>query len=86
MHKLQPGDWCRVNDKVPDLWEKMFIGGDGTPVAAHFVRVLRIGASAWPGLPIRAHYSYEPSQLRGHTYFYPRAALTFLFHEEDGHE
>ena len=80
--KLVPGDWCRVNDKVPDLWKVMFDDSDddgGFGGIFHFVLVEDANSPSWPGKPICAKEGEAPWE----NWNYPRAALTFLFHEEE---
>ena len=77
--KLVPGDWCRVNDKVPDLWGKMF-GGNYEPFGdvSHFLLVMSKGQKPYirHGLNVRAEHG-------DYSLWYPLSALTFLFHEEE---
>lgn len=69
--KLIPGDWCRVNRRGKGLL--MF--GE----ANHFIRIHAIVSD---GREVEGDYGDEYNAFD----FYPRAALTFLFHEEIGHE
>ena len=85
--KLVPGDWCRVNDKVRKLMRKMFNIADSDfpssgPESFIFVKINNVKGESRT-LSINAQYG----QSRWENWNYPRAALTFLFHEKEaGHD